>query len=129
MAKVAADAFGRHLANGLRHLAAHILQQRYCESVRKGHVELPGDETQYGRRQVADDRIFDAVEIRPLLFPVIRISCYLDPFVRFEFDEFEGTGADRMAAHVARRYVAGSRPANTRRREMSERRAAAASSG
>src|SRR5207247_3154755 len=85
----------------------HILEQRHGEAVRKGQVELSGDQRQYGGRQVLDDRILDAVEIRPILLPVIRVPRYLDVFVRSEPDEFERTGADRLLAHVARRHVAG----------------------
>src|SRR5208337_136612 len=71
------------------------------------HVDLAGDKGQDPRRHVPDDGIFDAVEIRMALLPVIRISDYLDRLVRFEFDEFEWTSADRMGAHVARRYMTG----------------------
>src|SRR5439155_14907513 len=49
----------------------------------------------------------DAVEIGPVFFPVIRIFLYLDRLVRLELDEFERARADRMAAHVARRHMAG----------------------
>src|SRR6516165_9429391 len=67
---------------------------------------FPGDKCQNRRRQVADDRVFDAIEVRPPRFPVSRISRYLDVFVRLEFDEFERAGADRMAAHIPRRHMA-----------------------
>src|SRR5580692_8477509 len=65
------------------------------------------NEGQDGRRQVFDDRVLDAVEIRPVLLPVIRVSCYLDVLVRLELDEFERAGADGVLAHVACRDVAG----------------------
>src|SRR5215831_13212863 len=59
------------------------------------------------RREIANDRILDAVEIGPALLPVIRVSRQFDVLVRLELDEFERTGADRMAAHIARWHVAG----------------------
>jgi hypothetical protein len=68
---------------------------------------LPADERQNPRRRVLDDRIFHTVEIRPARFPVLQVSDYRDDLVGLEFDEFEGAGADRVAAHVARRNVAG----------------------
>ena len=58
----------RQLADRLRHLALDVLEQRDREAVREGHVELAGDKRQDRRRQVVDDRILDAVEIRPALF-------------------------------------------------------------
>ena len=51
--------------------------------------------------------VFDAVEIGPARLPVIRVARHRDVFVRLELDEFERAGADRMAAHLARRHVAG----------------------
>src|SRR6202011_4062435 len=39
--------------------------------------------------------------------PIIRISRNLDPFVGLELDQFERAGADRLAAHFARRHMAG----------------------
>src|SRR5260370_1636760 len=44
-----------------------------------------------------------------------------DHLVRLEFDEFEGAGADRMSAHVARRDMAGinRRPARRQQRDES----------
>ena len=64
-------------------------------------------ERQYRCREVADDRIFDAVEIRPALLPVIRIARHLDVLVRLERDKFKWARADRMLAHVARRNMTG----------------------
>ena len=58
------------------------------------------------RRDVFDDRVFDAVEIRPARLPVIRIARHRDRLVRLELDELERAGADRMGAHVARQHVA-----------------------
>src|SRR5262249_2624284 len=58
-------------------------------------------------RGVLDDRVLDTVEIGPVLLPVIRVADNLDRLVRFEFDEFERTGADRVAAHFSRRHVTG----------------------
>src|SRR6202011_4336407 len=90
---------GRHdLADRLRRLALDILQQRYRHA--GDRVELPGNEAQYSRRDTWYYRILDAVEIGSAVLPVIRISGYPDQFIGFEFDEFEGAGADRSSAHV-----------------------------
>src|SRR5580704_4645223 len=62
---------------------------------------------QYRCRQVADDRILDAVEIRPALLPVIRVARRFDVLVRLERDKFKWARADRMLAHVARRNMTG----------------------
>src|SRR6266446_4569690 len=107
------DADRRQLADCLRHLAGHVLQQRRRHAIPEGHVEFTGDESQYRRRQVANDRILDAIEIRPALFPVIGVPRHLDVLVRLELDEFERARADRMLAHVARRNVAGVNPGIT----------------
>jgi len=100
-------ALRRQLADRVRHLALDVLLERDREVVRKGHVELSGNERQCRRRPVADDRILDAVEMRPARLPVIRVARYRDPLVRLELDEFKGAGADRMAAHLTRRHMAG----------------------
>jgi HEAT repeat protein len=105
--QAAVDADRRQLADCLRHLAGHVLQQRRRHAIPEGHVEFTGDESQYRRRQVANDRILDAIEIRPALFPIIGVARHLDVLVRLELDEFERAGADRMLAHVARRNMAG----------------------
>src|SRR5262249_17239720 len=73
----------------------------------ESHVELAGDKRQYRSRQITNDRIFDAVEVRPVLLPVIRVSRHLNEFIRLELDELERACADRMLAHVARRDMAG----------------------
>src|SRR5262249_6654466 len=83
-----------HLAHGLRHLTLHVFEQRYREAIREGHVELPRNQRQDRRRQILNDRVLDAVEIRPVLLPIIWVARDLDIFVRFEPDEFERTGAD-----------------------------------
>src|SRR5262249_11762957 len=95
----------RQLADRLWPLASYVLYQR--ERQGQSQVELPGIECQHRRRRVLDDRIFDAVEVGPVLFPIIGIAGDLDPLVRLELDEFEWASADRLRAHVARRYVAG----------------------
>src|ERR1700720_4340522 len=77
-----------------------------CKKIRRGHVELAGDEGQNPGRHVLDDRVLDTVEIGTVLLPIIGISGYFDRFVRLDFDEFERAGADRMTAHVARRNMA-----------------------
>src|SRR6516165_4223615 len=101
------DADRCQFADCLRHLADHVLQQWLGHAIREGHIELAGDERQYRRRQVADDRIFDAVEIRSALLPIIGVSGHLDVLVRLEPDEFKRARADRMLAHVSRRDMTG----------------------
>src|SRR5215468_1804827 len=73
--------------------AFRSFEQRDLEGLRKSHVKLAGSERQYRRRRIFYDRIFDAVEKRPILLPVIRISRHLNGLVRLEFDEFERAGA------------------------------------
>jgi len=101
------DQVGTHvvrpdLADRPRRLARNIFQQWDRHLVGEGQVELARNETEERSRAVRHDRVFDAVEIGATLFPIVRISRQLDRLVRFEFDKFEGTSADRMAAHVAR---------------------------
>jgi len=91
----------------LRGLRSDVLQQRDRDLVREGQVELAGDKGEDSGRAIWDDRIFDAVEIRPARFPVIGIADELDRLVRLELDKFERAGADRMLPHVARRDMAG----------------------
>jgi hypothetical protein len=99
---------GRHeVADRLRRLRFHVLQERDRDLVRKGQIELAGDESEDRGRAVGDDRVFDAVEIGPARLPIIGVADELDPLVRFELDEFERAGADRMLPHVARRDMAG----------------------
>ena len=88
-------------------LALDIPQQRYRHLEREGHVELARDKGEDRRRAVRYHGILDAVEIWPILLPVIGVARHLDVFVRLELDEFERAGADRMLAHVARADVAG----------------------
>src|SRR6516225_6114335 len=102
---------GVHLADRLRHLALDVLHQWNRQSeIRKGDVELAGDEGEVRRARILDDRIFDAVEIRPARLPVVRVARHLDVFVRLELDEFEWAGADRVPTHVRRRHVTGIDP-------------------
>jgi hypothetical protein len=63
------------LADRLQHLAFDVLHQwdRQCE-VRKGHVELAGDKGKVRRARILDDRVFDAVEIRPPRLPVVGVA-------------------------------------------------------
>src|SRR6266545_422871 len=72
----------------------------------ESHVELSRNEPQNRRREIAYDRIFDAIEIGPALLPVIRVSRHRDALIGLVFAEFERAGADRMAAHMACRHVA-----------------------
>ena len=88
-------------------LACDVLQQRDRHLVGEGQIEFAGDEPQERGRAAWQDRVFDAVEVGTTLFPVIGISRQSDRLVRFKLDEFEGASADPMAAHVARRHVAG----------------------
>src|SRR5262249_15681184 len=100
---VAADAAGRHLANRSGRLALDLLQQRE----RRGDpIELARDEGEVCRRDIADDRKLDPIEIGPATLPILGVSGEGNSFVRLEFDEFEGTGADRVLSHIARRHVA-----------------------
>src|SRR5260370_41576969 len=68
---------------------------------------LPRNEAENRGRAVWDDRVFDAVDVWPPRLPLIRVADELDVLVGLVFDKFEGAGADRMAAHVARRDMAG----------------------
>src|SRR5271165_6775165 len=81
----------------------------------ESHVELPGRERQCRGRQVLDDRIFNAVEIGPARFPIIRVSRYLDVLVGLEFDEFERASADRMASPDIPRILGRWGPRSARR--------------
>src|SRR5262249_25099835 len=94
------------VAYRLRCLALDVLEQRDRHLERKGQVELAGDEGEDRRRTVRYYRVFDPVEIRPSLLPVIGVARHHDPFVWLEFDKFERAGADWMRAHIARRDVA-----------------------
>ena len=47
------------------------------------------------------------VEIGLALLEVVRVTDELDDFLLLEFAELEGTGADRLGAHLRRRHVAG----------------------
>ena len=73
---------------------------------REGHVDLAGDEGEHRGRAVLDDGVFDAVEIRQALLPVVRVLRQLDQLVLLHLDEFERAGADRMRAHLRGRDVA-----------------------
>src|SRR5258705_9630419 len=55
-----------------------ILHQRHRDAAAEGHVDVTGNERQYRRRQIADDRILDPVEIWPARLPVIEVFCYFD---------------------------------------------------
>src|SRR6266404_4191636 len=68
---------------------------------RECHVEIAGGECQHLRRRIGYDRIFDAVEVRAVRFPVIPVARHFDGFVRLE-----RTGADRMLPHLSGRHVA-----------------------
>jgi hypothetical protein len=78
------------VANGLRRLLLDVLQERDHDFVRKGQVELAGDEGEDRGRAVGDDRVFDAVEIGTPRFPIIGVADELDPFVRLESTNLNG---------------------------------------
>src|SRR5437899_5577432 len=63
--QAAADAERHQLADRLRHLALYVPEQRHLQAIEEGHIELAGDKCQSRGRLVADDRILDAIEIRP----------------------------------------------------------------
>ncbi len=90
----------------------------------KGQVmsNLPETKARSRCRAVRDDRVFDAVEIGPILFPIVRIAGHRDQLVRLELDEFERAGPDRMAAHFCRRHVAGIDRRIARREQRDQRR-------
>src|SRR5262249_17977072 len=95
------------LASRLRHLISYVPEQWDRHLIGKGHVEFAGNKAEDRGRAVCDDRVFDAVEVRPVRFPVIRISRHRDPFGWLDLDEVERAGADRVLTHVARRDMAG----------------------
>ena len=94
-------------ALGLGHLALDVGQQGDRHLPREGDVELARHEAQHRRRAVGHDGVLDAVEIGPALLPVVGVLGELDALVLLELDELEGTGADRLGAHLRRRDVAG----------------------
>src|SRR6516165_4932346 len=97
---------GLDFADRLRRLSLEILQCRDAH-IQRNHVKLPGKKGQVARTGFAHDRVFDAVEVRPARFPVMRVFRHFDLFVMLERDEFERAGTDRMLAHLARRHMAG----------------------
>src|SRR5205085_6027597 len=56
---------------------------------------------------ILDDLVLDAVEIGPILLPVVGVARDLDGLVGLELDELERTGADRPAPHLRGRHMAG----------------------
>ncbi len=96
-----------HLANRFRFLALQFLHQRQCQDALGVAVEFTAGEGQDRGRGIGDEGVFDAVEIGPVLFPVIRVAGDLDRLVGLEFDEFERAGADRFEPHIARRHMTG----------------------
>jgi hypothetical protein len=96
--------------------------QRDRERAGEGQFVLTGDKGEDRGRAVLRDRVFDAVEIGQARLPVIGIFCDLYIFVGLELDEFEGTGADRMLAHLRRRHVTGINRRHTRGEERKKRR-------
>src|SRR5437899_1138210 len=76
--QVAGDVAGRQLADRLWQLVLHVPHERHRDAAAEGHVDVTGNERQYRRRQIADDRILDPVEIWPVRLPVIEVLCYFD---------------------------------------------------
>ena len=76
-----------------------------------GIVTLPakvsGNKGQDHGRPVLCHRVLDAVEIGPIIPPVILVPRHHNALIGLELDKFERPGADRVTAHVARRYMAG----------------------
>src|SRR5262249_12107027 len=98
--QITGDVWCDQFADRLRCLAPDVPQLR--DRNPEIRVVFAGDEGQKARRDVLDDRVFDAVEIGPARLPVVRVAGHGDRLVRLEIDEFERAGADRMFAHVAR---------------------------
>ena len=77
--QMAVNAPGHHLTDRLRHLALYVLHdagpsartERSCRT-------CPETNAKARRRRVPDDRPLNAIEIRPVGFPVIWIAGYLD---------------------------------------------------
>ena len=105
--EIGADVDRLDLADRGRVLRLDVLDQRGRHLGRESHVDLAGDEGQHRGRAVLDDGVFDAVEIRQALFPVVRILHELDRLVLLHLDELERAGADRMRAHLRGGNVAG----------------------
>src|SRR6516162_541158 len=94
------------MAQLLAHLVVDVIQHRHLEKIPGGYVDLARDEGERAGRDILDDLVLDAVEIRPVLFPVVRVARYLDGFVGLELDELEGPRPDRVLPHLGRRHVA-----------------------
>ena len=105
--QVGAVVHRRDLALRRRQLGLDVLQQRDRHFPREGDVEAARHEAQNRRAAVGHDGVVDAVEIRLALLPVVGVARDLDAFVLLELDELEGSGADRLGAHLRRRHVAG----------------------
>ena len=115
--QVAADVGCRHVADRLRRLALDILQLRDRDAEMRRRLPAIKARSRVDRSLMIVP--LDAIEIRPARLPVIRVARHRDDLVRLELDEFEGAGADRMAAHVARRDMAriDRRPARGQQRQ------------
>ena len=83
------------------------LHQRHGQVERERHVELAGDEGQHAGRAVGDDAPLDGIDVGLPLAPIVGVAHELDRLVALELDELEGTGADRLGAHLGGRHVAG----------------------
>ena len=97
----------RRLARRLRRSAPDLAQLAHRELPGKGHVVAAGDETQQGGRGARDDAELDAVEVGLAGLEVVGIADQPHAVELLERVELEGTGADRLGAHVRARHVAG----------------------
>ena len=99
---MAIDVPGIDLADRFRHLICHVLHTRHGKLVRESHVEFARYKGQCCGRWVADNRVFDTVEVGPILFPVLWVPCHADDLVGPELDEFERPRPNRVSAHFVR---------------------------
>src|ERR1051325_10810003 len=104
----AAEHIGRsHVTDFLSDLLVDVVQHRHLQEIPRGYVDLARHKSERAGRYVFYDLVLDAIEIRPVLLPVIGVARDLYVFVRFELDEFEWPGADRLLAHLRGGYGAG----------------------
>ena len=111
----------RDLADGVRRLRLHVLDQRNGDAVGRADVVAARHEAQDRRATRRHDRDLDTVEIGLALLEVVGIADELDAFLLLELGELEGAGADRLGAHLRRRHVAGIDGAVAGRQQHQER--------
>jgi hypothetical protein len=81
-------------------LLLQVMGQRDRQRAGKGQLVLAGDKGEDRGRAIAQDRVFDRVEVRHTRLPIIRVLRHFDKLVGSKLDEFEWAGADRMLAHL-----------------------------